>query len=380
MASDVLWTGINIFSETVCVLNAAFRSSAASLTDEEDYYYWFRFVLKVADPEVRILTYGLLVSSPATNAIVPAGALDCISSSLKYLHDDADAHERGEILSITKRLLRRIQTSALALRRSTSSNQSGNVHDTILIHYKSFTGTLCTFLKQELGPGISYQRHILSLLCLQHFLDLTTEPDALMNDLELVVALTGLVLDPFEDVRSVTANLLHLLAAKGQERVRQVISQGLVNKVALLAVTSVRGDHADALGRLWALYYSFFDSAVSSQAVGDPVGNSALPHLLTQLEEYTSEIVNLRPGSTFPIHGFLLAISYGLREPKTQRAVRSFVDSMMVHQVCLQVWTHVRIHLCVDSPETSTEPEDEDSSEGPKDLLAYSWRALRDSR
>ena len=48
--------------------------------------------------------------------------------------------------------------------------------------------------------------------------------------------------------------------------------------------------------------------------------------------------------------------------------------------VCDRVWEEVKPVLCIDSPEGHTDDPIEDLTVGPKDILSYSWRALRESR
>lgn len=48
--------------------------------------------------------------------------------------------------------------------------------------------------------------------------------------------------------------------------------------------------------------------------------------------------------------------------------------------ICNKIWFEVKPVLCVDSPEGHTDEPVEDLLVGPKDILSYSWRALRESR
>lgn len=48
--------------------------------------------------------------------------------------------------------------------------------------------------------------------------------------------------------------------------------------------------------------------------------------------------------------------------------------------VCNRIWNEVKPVLCIDSPEGHTDEPVEDLLVGPKDILSYSWRALRESR
>jgi hypothetical protein len=346
-----------------------------------DDYHYLKYTLMSASSEIRILTYGFLTSSSATTAVVSPGVLDCVTSSIKYLHDDADAHERGEILSITRRLLRRIQTSHSLIRKGSTRETNVEGKKTALAHYEIFTQRFYEFLKAELGAGLSYPRHILGLQTLQYFLDMTIEPHILETDEELVRSLCSLVLDPFDDVRGTAVALLHALAVKGSQLVTRVVSRDFLRKVELLATNTVRGDHADGMGRLWALWDALNDEDIEpSKLRHRSEHGSRLSMHMTELERLIAEHEILRPGSEIPVHGSLLAIYYRLRDLATRHGQHDAVHANQALNLCVRVWDHVRIHLCLESPENSSERDDEASNEGPKDLLAYSWRALRDSR
>ncbi|KIX05824.1 uncharacterized protein Z518_03796 [Rhinocladiella mackenziei CBS 650.93] len=360
------------------IFNSALSTTSSDTYCERDEYYWFKGTLAVASSEVRILAYGLLTSSPAANGIFPAGALKCIYSGLKYLHDDADAHERSEILSITRRLLKTLQTSSSSLRKTMISPARSEETVNIPAQYRSFSTRFYNFLKHELRSGISYQRHILSLQSLRYFIDLTVEPDIFEEDAELVTSLGCLVLDPFDDVRSTAASLLQYLAVKRPSLVARTINHRFVYDAELLAIRTVRADHADGMGRLWALWdLSCNEKSACIQDRHNTADGTELSRLISQLEQLTSDSKNVRPGSEVAIHGSLLAINYRLRDLKSQGRHHPMFDARSILNLCLQVWNQVRAYLCVDSPEM--ELEDEDGKGGPKDILAYSWRALRDS-
>ena len=57
---------------------------------------------------------------------------------------------------------------------------------------------------------------------------------------------------------------------------------------------------------------------------------------------------------------------------------RSFHER--ISSICDKVWHEVKPVLCVDSPEGYIDEAAEDLAVGPKDILSYSWRALRESR
>lgn len=60
------------------------------------------------------------------------------------------------------------------------------------------------------------------------------------------------------------------------------------------------------------------------------------------------------------------------------RTWRSIHDRIVA--ICDSVWEEVKPVLCIDSPEGHTDDPIEDLAVGPKDILSYSWRALRESR
>lgn len=48
--------------------------------------------------------------------------------------------------------------------------------------------------------------------------------------------------------------------------------------------------------------------------------------------------------------------------------------------LCDRIWEEVKPVLCIDSPEGHTDEPIEELGVGPKDILSYSWRGLRESR
>ncbi|KEF59946.1 uncharacterized protein A1O9_04794 [Exophiala aquamarina CBS 119918] len=365
--------------EILDILNVAIPDSALQ-GKQENRYQPFRHLLMGASSELRILTYGLLTLSPAANTVVRRGALTSVSCSIKYLHDDADAHERGEILSITRRLLKRISSSLAAVLKSMPNKTMSGETAALLADYRGFSVTFYEFTKSELGAHVSYQRHILGLHSLRYLIDHVVDPEIYRNDVMLIRSLTSLVLDPFEDVRNTSASILQLLSIKMPRTVTEVIDGKLIASVSLLAVHTVRGDHAHGLGRLWALYNTFRTMAsATANAQNSSADPSKLTNLLHPLRLSLSQTVMLGSSSRFPIHGSLLSLSFQLQDMKSQEALILSTDLSTVLEVCITIWATVRSILCVDSPETAYEVEDDDGKEGPKDLLAYSWRALRDS-
>ena len=278
--------------------------------------------------------------------------------SLRYLHDDNDAHERGEVISITRRLLRRLESSRVHLqKKQPRSAQDENT----LWQYDDFLRQLSSFLLLEMHPGVSHQRHVLALHTLQ--LLLQVERDLCLDPHSLVRSLSNLVLDTFDDVRSLAAILLKDLIELSFDGVSPPFVVELSRSVQRLSARTCRHDHADAAGRLGAIVLSQEGITAEAQA-----------SLVDRMRDCITTNTILTPASGFALHATLLGLAYSLDADRN--ATEDIWPSIV--EICRKIWTMVQPQLSVDSPETAADDTEEDG--GPKDLLAYSWRALRDSR
>jgi len=358
-----------------------------SEANAEDGYEVFVSLLSNADAHVRIRAYHVLAASFSTSAIIPSSALSCLISSFRFLYDDADAHERGEILSVTRRLLKRLQSSAATLHKKEGMTTSAQIRK-VLKSYADFSTDYYGFLKKELVPQLSYQRHILALQTFPALLQIDLPDISLKTvaaeDIFLIKALLNLVTDPFEDVRSTASGLLENISTTKRNALGDALqSADIVRKANALSSSTSRGDHADAAGRFVAI--SAFDSAPENKASEDVAhvsrSHETLLNNTNLLEHYLASVTGLRPTTDFPLHAMLLSIVYMLQNVQTRHG-RQLVeaDGLRIVAICRRIWHLVHDQLCVDSPETATNEEVEDIIGGPKDLLAYSWRALRDSR
>lgn len=278
-------------------------------------------------------------------------------------------------MSITKRFLKRIQTGSSALLKQ-KQNSFVLEADLVVASYGLFTSTYYYFLRAELNSGISYPRHILALQSLQCLLDSRLEIHTFSSDCELMKSLCNLCLDPFEDVRQASAAILHVLASETAETLSLVVNLGLLQGVESLVVQTCRSDHADGMGRLWALR-SRLDCILQFEQNSS---ETTLSRCITQLEAQLSIVGGLQPGSTYPLHGHLLGLNFQLRDFRANDRERLNFDAARILRICRQAWDQVRSQLCVDSPERTSDLTEDDGTQGPKDMLAYSWRALRDSR
>ncbi|RMZ82202.1 hypothetical protein DV738_g1752, partial [Chaetothyriales sp. CBS 135597] len=340
-----------------CLWKTHLFSSPSFIAPDEQKKYWIYLTLfKSANPIHRIQAYNLATTSSSSRDTVSVWALPFLAQGLKYLYDDNDSYQRGEILSITRRFFRKLDTCLAG--QDEPPTQNNILDPTFVPVCQSFFRELQEFLKRELDPAVSYPRHILALETLRILLSLPSIRH--FDKASLLHPLLNLILDPFEDVREVSAGLCNTLLTDSPSLRLQVDLWKISGRVQLLSAKTCRHDHADAAARFYAL----------AQSIEGPQPDSTTA--IQSLAQRLAPAQSLPYFSTFALHAFLLGASYQLLGSTLDESHSDILP------ICRRVWHLVQDRLCLDSPETS-DPEFEQISAGPKDLLAYSWRALRDS-
>lgn len=334
----------------------------------------FSWLLSHHLASVRLRACDVLISSTSPIKPLPTGVLSCLTDNLGYLHDDTDAFYRGELFSIFRRFLTRVQQSKRVL-------EINNGDCAILQEYETFYSDYLAFVRRELASGNSYGRHTLAL----QLLDLMTDTsrfsgslqDMIFSDQDLLMDLFRLVIDPYEDVRALASELLSRAATRRRNSfVTAVEGLAPLSSVAALAGATNRADHADAFGRILSLVP---DQASHEAHNADFESMENMVNRLTnQLVSYVSTISEFNVTDGLPLHGTMLGIKFSV-DKCTDNSIE-LPDSTMETQskLCQKIWSLAYPHLCVDSPEIESESS-ENSDLGPKDLLAFAWRALRDS-
>ncbi|KAJ9265996.1 hypothetical protein DTO212C5_6557 [Paecilomyces variotii] len=384
---------------------------------------------------IRVAALSLLITASSTTKPIGSDALQAILFGLPALHADSDAQSRGHILTLTRRLLVRLRSgtqksdnhakgAALPevdenprrLKRRRSVNQSTYVEE-IRFDSREFLERYVSFLERDLEPTASYQRHIMALkalaLVLQSRLDsrvnappiMKSEKDVLPWRFSLDILrprllrlLVDLLLDPFEEVRATSLSILAMfplessqiaLAHDKESPMSQLIEA--LTKAEHLASSTSRADHADAVARLYHVVFSL--AAVGSDASSPYWYRSKYGVVNFILKKLEGKL--LHPGGLFnssmrdaPLHGYISALRYIVAtsnfysevsgtEDKEYTSWKAVHDSIV--SFCDRIWMAVKPVLCVDSPEGHTDEPIEDLVVGPKDILSYSWRALRES-
>lgn len=301
----------------------------------------------------------LLITASSTTKPISSEALKAILLGLPALHADSDAQSRGNILTLTRRLLVRlrsgIQTSERSimhqtqgtslpvvdkdtrqLKRRRSIEDEGNVEESGF-DSRIFLKEYVSFLEGDLQPTASYQRHIMALkalsLVLQSRLDpRVNAPTAIKSERDVVPwrfslhilqphlfrLLVDLLLDPFEEVRATSLSVLAMFPLETSQIAPLLDKEspmlqltGALSKAEHLASSTSRADHADAVARLYHVVFSLAhtSSDTSAQQWYDS-RCGVVNFILSKLEEKLSH-----PGGLFnssmrdaPLHGYISAL------------------------------------------------------------------------
>lgn len=327
---------------------------------------------------VRLAALSLLVSSAATTRPCTSSTLKCLERHLPHLLADTDASFRSEVLGLLQQLIDRLRaatanlakalsreqkTQGAANRQNTPANLESPVHMdklrvTLSVH-QSFISWLITYLRTELRPSASYQKHISALRALTMLLKSGLDPTVsrvyysrqaqgqirwpfhlkILNT-QLVRAILDLVMDPFDDVRYAAAFILRICnqenASEGTNAHEPL--QGLPLEASLAAETSInvaadlvpfiqraettmlrsgRADHADGVARAYRLLfeqtrpvYHKGQSTLSGSITWWGTKFMIVEHLVAQLEEIITVVRRSFSAAVarLPMHGILASI------------------------------------------------------------------------
>jgi hypothetical protein len=329
-----------------------------------------RMLLRAGNAAIRVHAYDLLTASFATKASISSQTLACVMESFPHLLEDNDAYERGEVLAVTRRFLKRLDNSNVNLRKLQSFGKLGQENRDFLEEYHKCVQRLTELLTCELEVGKSYQRHIIALQIL-HMLSKTSFAEVL-DIRDLFQRTITLVSDAYEDVRASSANLLKSIEMR-KDAPDNTIADAR-DKMLRVSADTCRHDHADAAGRMVAVADVTKHTYTDQPGLPRSASHDDVYRQISDLQTYLTSIEVLRPDTRFPLHAAILGLVHTYSQGKLQL---HHIDGLI--WICQRLWALVHDILCVDSPETGTEDVDDESLGGPKDLLAYCWRALRDS-
>ncbi|KAL2024422.1 hypothetical protein VTK56DRAFT_8233 [Thermocarpiscus australiensis] len=376
---------------------------------------------------VRSSAFSLLVSSQATTKPFSEAAFSLLKRHLATFHSEHDAKIRNEVLGHTKKFIKRAKNVITVARRSLSGpanrQAQGSAGDgvptlakkkfgpeaalkdasearEVLDRHEAFLRWYMGFLRCELVPTASYQRHITAAKAALLLLNVgkhagptddTVDGDIaqlMRSDFTWVRLLLDLLLDPFDDVRDTASTLLSLLPPEVAEAgelpkpdspALLEVLQEFCLRASELADRTGRADHGDGAARSRGLLCSWLSNRDSQIAI--------LSEIIERLEYKISRAEHDLGHAAIenPVHGDFAAISYIWQVLAEEIYLGHQLE--VLHQlqrrifVCSRrIWLAVKHVLCDDSPEGHL-PEELEDIEGldTKDLLSYSFRAVHES-
>ncbi|KAE9992852.1 hypothetical protein EG327_007479 [Venturia inaequalis] len=400
---------------------------------------WAR-LLRDSSSDTRLAGFSLLISSAAVTRPFSSWTINCLRRNLSHLLMEVDAGKRGEVFTGIQRIVDRVKATTSVLYKAISQAQSKpstlleaeqaaiDSRRKTLAQHQALISWLVTFFREQLHPEAGYQRHITSLRALvliassgvdntvaSRWLSKSATGDTTwcfhtqIYDSWMARALYDLTMNPFEDVRIFAEMLIDVIVPQSlhnkpiyQDSITPTPVHASTNldvllRAEALMLRSGRADHADGVSRTYALLFQSVEDFVSGPDVdGKEVWwtskSDIVDHLVDQLETALSTAAaDLKLAVTLsPMHGTLASLRYIIDMPIVYASLERSDGEWKarwtnIHSVLVlalqRVWTCVRNILCNDAPEGHV-PDDttvEDENMTTKDILSYSWRALKEA-
>ncbi|KAI0453227.1 putative death-receptor fusion protein-domain-containing protein [Xylaria acuta] len=384
--------------------------------------------------EARASGLSILVASPSTTKPYASETLHLLQKYLPSFHEDVDPKIRYDVLGHSRNMIRRLHNSVDTLhkesvraskklekrvpgfeetnstlkseritqtQRQQTSKQNGAKSPTdTLREHGGFIEWYTGFLKEELVPTASYQRHITSLRAMNYFLksslvqgdeaSIARRPANLLIDNTWFRSVLDLIMDPYDDVREAATSLIMLLQPGGSmsgppSQVNGLPStpleelQAFCRKSNELALKTARADHCDGAARshqLLCRWSSNFEEAVQ---VLEAIFSGLEQKLCSAESDLAAAVLQAPVHGDFASLGYIWSSFTGVQlDQRYLATLGGFQDRAI--SCCQRVWRTVQHILCDDSPEGHL-PEELQQTEGldTKDLLSYSFRAIHES-
>jgi hypothetical protein len=347
---EVLFCALSVGSKLglVKIADAGQNTEKMELAFENDVlripdFLLGNLLLRTSDA-VRIAGLAMLTTSTTTTQPLSVGTMTALQRGLPFLHADADAGFRSELFSLIRHLMERIKAATSALTKTPSKTKKNKAPETdespsassrsseLVTAHKAFVEWYVSFLKAELRPTASYQRHVSALRCISIIVRSGVDhriPGSLhakstsaaaawpftidVVDKEMSDLLINLLLNAFDDVRFTAAEILTLvdpssLQETGAEE-RPLMVQSLAEAESML-VRSGRADHADGVAHLYSILFSQCSDINSDNEQWWTSKCGILEHLLHTVEQ-TIEIARVDIGKAVgnhPLHGLFVSL------------------------------------------------------------------------
>ncbi|RYO81329.1 hypothetical protein DL766_004480 [Monosporascus sp. MC13-8B] len=383
--------------------------------------------------DARSAAVSILIASPSTTKPYTKEALELLRKHLPSFYADTDPKFRYDVLGHSRSMIKRIQGSLEALRRDygraarkldKANGEKGSAHEppesidsseaskqanrqevvvkglhTALDQHQRFVCWYMDFLKNELVPTASYQRHITALKAMHFVLKSTLSRQVedlqgrdhrdTFTDSTWLRCVLDLVLDPFDDVREAAASLIMLLAQDkpglpetpiaGLRRPVVEELRAFCRRAEELARKTARADHADGVARSYEVLWRWTADAKGQLRIIEIIVSDLEEKLGAAERDLATAVLKA------PVHGSFASLRYlwgSLSVKKYTEDYLSHLESLQDRAIacCDRIWQAVRHILCDDSPEGHL-PEELEEVEGldTKGLLSYSFRAIHES-
>ncbi|KAI1268651.1 hypothetical protein F5Y18DRAFT_376294 [Xylariaceae sp. FL1019] len=383
--------------------------------------------------EARASGLSILLASPSTSKPFALETLKLLRRHLPSFYQDCDPKIRYEVLGHSRNMIQRLHAAIDALRRdlgrlskkSKTHTKPGSDTDlasseadatpnlavpdgkedkaktlsNILREHEEFTAWYIWFLKDELTPTASYQRHITSLKAMSYFLksalnpsdatSATRWPGILMINSDWFRHVLDLIMDPYDDVREIAASLIMQVQCgptmSGPPEIQLQNStpyqelQGFCHRANELAQKTARADHCDGAARCQELLCRWSSKFELAAKVPESILDDLERKLCAAEENLATAVLHA------PVHGDFASLRYiwsaftNVKHSERSLAnLENYQDRAIV--CCRRIWQAIQHILCDDSPEGHL-PEELQQVEGldTKDLLSYSFRAVHES-
>ena len=360
--------------------------------------YVERLLLR-SDRNARLAGLSLLITSRSATKAIPSSTFKIFKRRFPLFFADTDANFRGEVSSLIQRLMDRIRAASAVLHRHSKTDK---VALAALCEHEDFLKWFVRFLRWELRPTASYQRHISALKALlivvksgvdnlvaneflsKSALNETRWPFSVsILDDSLRKQLLDLLMDPFDDVRQTSASTLSIYAASCCGHERQSACQELrvvIEQAESTMLATGRADHADGVAHLYQLMFRLTDTGPPPSGPNQSPRQAVVAHLVDRLDAMLDTAIESLAvaANRYPIHGLLTSIRYTLMQEQSAYQFAAVPDHLVKY--LHRIWAIVKPVLCNDAPEGYVPQDVEDVQEvTTKDTLSYCWRALKES-
>ncbi|KAL5117570.1 hypothetical protein ACEQ8H_004463 [Pleosporales sp. CAS-2024a] len=354
------------------------------------------------DPEVRLAGMFLSVHSNSITRPMTSGTLRLLKVNLVHLHTDTDAYFRRDINGYTQKMFDR-------LRASTATLAKGLLDETL-----SFITWYIKFMQWELRSTASYQRRITALqsliIVLRSGIDPGVPPLHLSKSAQgqlnwahglqiasptLTRVLMDLILDPFDDIRSLAVSVLQICVlaqpVADQDTVLASV-HSFLQRAESMQLRTGRADQADGVARAYSLMYSLLDSY---SGVKNPTAFPSSLAVLLSLRQTLQTTISFAEHNLLeavngqPVHATFAALRYILDQEPIYSSLSKLPDEAFsqwktahgdLFECITNFWACIQHILCADAPEGLVPDEiEEEASLDTKEILSYSWRGVKEA-